>query len=265
VLVLLPPSEAKTARRRGRPVDLDGLALPVLTQARRQALAALAAASARPDALAVLGVGPSLQGEVDRNTRWSTQPAVPVQHLYSGVLYDALGLASLGPGAKRRARSRLLVLSAAWGALRMDDAVPAYRLSMSTSLTGLAGPADDGSALTMASFWRPHLTLALPPLAQGVIVDCRSSAYAAAWRPTGPLAARTVAIRVLREVDGRRSVVSHMAKHTRGLVARHLVSRPGRDPGSPQALAAALGEAFCVELGETARDGSRVLDVIVRD
>jgi len=265
VLVLLPPSQAKTARRRGRPVDLDKLALPVLTQARRQVLTALASASARPEALAVLGAGPSLQGKIDRNTRWSTEPAVPVQHLYSGVLYDALDLASLGPGAKRRARSRLLVLSAAWGALRIDDAVPAYRLSMSTSLTGLDGPVDESAALTMASFWRPHLAGALPPLAQGVIVDCRSSTYAAAWRPAGPLAARTVAIRVLREVHGRRSVVSHMAKHTRGLVARHLVSRPGRDPGSPLALAAALGEAFAVELGAPARDGSRVLDIIVRE
>ncbi len=41
-------------------------------------------------------------------------------------------------------------------------------------------------------------------------------------------------VRVLREVGGERSVVSHMAKHTRGLVARHLVSRTGRDPVSPR-------------------------------
>ena len=55
-----------------------------------------------------------------------------------------------------------------------------------------------------------------------------------------------------------------MAKHTRGLVARHLVSRAGRDPVSPRGLAAAVGEAFDVELSAPARDGSHVLDVVVR-
>ena len=37
------------------------------------------------------------------------------------------------------------------------------------------------------------------------------------------LAARTVAVRVLREQDGRRSVVSHLAKHTRGEVVHPAV------------------------------------------
>ncbi len=73
-----------------------------------------------------------------------------------------------------------------------------------------------------------------------------------------------MSVRVLREVGGERSVVSHMAKHTRGLVARHLVSRSGRDPVSPRGLAAAVGEAFDVELSAPARDGSHVLDVVVR-
>ena len=69
---------------------------------------------------------------------------------------------------------------------------------------------------------------------------------------------------MLREVGGERSVVSHMAKHTRGLVARHLVTRSGRDPVSARGLAAAIGEAFDVELSDPARDGSHVLDVVLR-
>ena len=67
---------------------------------------------------------------------------------------------------------------------------------------------------------------------RGVVVDCRSSSYAAAWRPGPEVAARTVAVRVLREQDGARSVVSHMAKHTRGLVARALLQAP-RAPRTP--------------------------------
>lgn len=117
---------------------------------------------------------------------------------------------------------------------------------------------------SLAAYWRSHLRPVLDVEASGVVVDCRSSTYVAAWRPRGDVAERTVAVRVLRDDAGRRRVVSHMAKHTRGLVARHLVERGGRDPRNPQALADAVAEVFEVELGPVARDGSRVLDVVVR-
>src|SRR4051812_29714381 len=71
VLVLLPPSEGKAPARPGRrrPVDLDRLSWPQLRSARCQVLDALVVASARPDALTLLGLGPSLAEEVARNTR----------------------------------------------------------------------------------------------------------------------------------------------------------------------------------------------------
>ena len=254
--MLLPPSEGKAARRRGAPVDLAALSFGALSPAREQVLGALTAASAADDALAVLGVGPSLSADVERNTRWRSEPALPVAALYSGVLYDALGLATLPAGAKRRAASRLLVVSAAWGVLRPGDKVPPYRLSMDVALPGTGA---------LAAFWRPHLRAVLDDEADGrLVVDCRSTTYAAAWRPRGDAAARSVAVRVLQDAAGRRTVVSHMAKHTRGLVARHLVTRPGRDPRTPEQLADAVAEAFEVELGAPHADGSRVLDVVVR-
>ena len=53
-----------------------------------------------------------------------------------------------------------------------------------------------------------------------MVVDCRSAAYAAAWKPP---ARRTLLVRVEQaHADGTRTVVSHAAKHTRGLVAQHL-------------------------------------------
>jgi cytoplasmic iron level regulating protein YaaA (DUF328/UPF0246 family) len=260
VLVLLPPSETKAGRARGRPLDLASLSLPGLTAVRRSVLEAVAAASARPDAMDVLQVPPTLRAEVEANLRWDAAPAVPVAELYRGVLYDALDHDSLAPGAKRRARSRVLVVSAVHGALRLDDRVPPYRVNPCARLP--VGP--DGRVEELAVLWREHLARELPTLAHGVVVDCRSDTYRSMWRPTGEVAQRRVSVRVLREADGGRSVVSHMAKHTRGLVARHLVSRAGRDPSSAQGLAAAVGEAFEVELSPPARDGSRVLDVVVR-
>lgn len=239
-LVLLPPSEGKTGRSRGRSVDLRALSFPALNAAREQVLETLAKISASADALDVLAVGESLRPEVERNTRWRTEPAVPVAELYSGVLYDALGYASLPAGAKRRAVARLLVVSAAWGVLRMNDRVPPYRLSMGTTLPGL-GP--------LASVWREPLARELSEVG-GVIVDCRSSTYAAAWRPVGEQAAKWVSVAVVRERDGVRGVVSHNAKHTRGLVARHLLES-GRDPGTPKALHKLVAERWNAELDRT--------------
>ncbi|WP_380166627.1 YaaA family protein [Jannaschia sp. R86511] len=236
MLLLLPPSEGKTEARRGaRPFDLDALSRPDLTAHRRQVLQALVAASARPDAPRLLGVGASLHGEVARNTRLATEPAADMSRIYSGVLFTALDLASLEPTARRRARSHLVVVSALWGALSPGDRVPAYRLAMGTHLPGV-GP--------LAAHWRPALEAALAPEAGGLVVDCRSAAYAAAWRPRGAAAEATVAVRVLRGDV----VVSHDAKHTRGLLARHLLQRRARIPRSPQALAEAAGERFDVDL-----------------
>lgn len=241
MLLLLPPSEGKTPAPRGaRPVDVGGLSRPSLTAAREQVLDALAEASARPDALAVLDVGASLADEVARNTRLRTAPATDVSRVYSGVLYAALGLGDLPVTARRRARAHLVVVSALWGALSPGDRVPAYRLAMGTTLPGL-GP--------LASHWRGPLAAALAPEVDGLVVDCRSAPYAAAWRPRGDAAETLVAVRVLS--GGQ--VVSHHAKHTRGLLARHLLVRGPRVPRSPQRLAEAAAERFDVAL---LRDGA---------
>jgi uncharacterized protein len=246
--VLLPPSESKCPPpRRGRPVDLASLSFPSLTATRSAVLDAAAATSAADDALARLGVGASLAAEVERNTRLRGLPARAASEVYTGVLYDALGWSTLPPGAKRRAASRLVVVSALWGALRPVDRVPPYRLSMDADLPGL-GP--------LARVWRdvlgPELEAAAGPA--GLVVDCRSATYAAAWSPSPQLAGRTVAVRVLRDGPLGRTVVSHLAKQTRGEVTRHLLEA-ATDPRTPAALARRLGERWQVELVPPARPG----------
>jgi cytoplasmic iron level regulating protein YaaA (DUF328/UPF0246 family) len=217
-------------------VRLDTLSFPELTAAREQVLDALVEVSARPDAPEVLGAGASLADVVAANTTLRTRPAAKAAQVYTGVLYDALDLATLPAAATRR----VLVFSALWGVLQPRDRVPGYRLSMGTTLPGI-GP--------LAGFWRPQLSEVVKPA--GVVVDCRSSTYAAAWVPDADTAARTVGVRVLS--GGR--VVSHAAKHTRGLVARHLLTRAGRAPRTPGALHDAVAEAFDAKLLEPARRG----------
>lgn len=239
MLILLPPSETKTPRGRGKALDLTRLAMPELTPARDKLLDVLADVSARPDALEVLGVGTSLADDVARNLALRTAPAQHVSALYTGVLYDALDLPGLAPDALRRARRWIVVQSALFGALRLADKVPAYRLSMGTNLPGV-GP--------LAAYWRDELAAPMTALAgNGVVVDCRSSTYAAAWTPTGTTAQRWVRI----HVPG----ATHNAKHTRGLVTRHL-AQTGASPRTPAALREVIGAAFTVELNEPRRAGT---------
>ena len=257
MLILLPPSETKTAPESGAPVDPGSLAFPELAPAREAVRAELAVASARPDALEVLGVGDRLRAEVERNIRLADAPAAPALQVYTGVLYDALDPAGLTEGQQETAAGSLVVVSALWGAVRPTDRIPAYRLSMSTELPVLG---------RLAAHWKQHLPPVLDAAAAGeLVVDCRSAAYAAAWRAPRP---RTVSVKVVREHQGTRKVVSHMAKHTRGLLARHLVERAaeGRRLETPQDLLAAARERWHAELTEpTARTAGELVVVRLGD
>lgn len=248
MLILLPPSETKTGRTRGRAADPARLSFPELATTRAAVAEALATVSALPDATARLGVSPGLVAEVARNTRLADAPGVPAAEMYTGVLYDALDLATMDPAARRRANRWLVVVSALYGALRPTDKVAPYRLSMGVNLDGV-GP--------LASVWRAPLADVLPAAAgRGAVVDCRSSTYAAAWVPQGDLAARWVQVRV--------PGATHMAKHTRGLVARHLCEA-GRDVRRPEQLAEVVGERFSASLTEPRRPGQPwVLDASTR-
>lgn len=258
MLILLPPSERKApAPRRRGPLDLAALHHPGLSGQRENVLRAAAAVSARDDALAVLGAGAGARGDVARNVGWATEPAHPAAALYTGVLFDALDVAGLDAASRRRAHGAVRVVSAAYGLLHLRDAVPAHRLSMSGALPGLG---------SLAAAWRPHLAAELDPLvaAGEVVVDARSAPYAAAWAPPREHAHRLVAVSVVSQApSGARTVVSHAAKHARGLLARHLVARGGRALRDVEAVAAAAAEAFTVELDDPAPGRSRRLTLVL--
>ncbi|WP_062202005.1 YaaA family protein [Demequina salsinemoris] len=237
MLVLLPPSEGKTAPRSGAPVDLTSLSHPDLDDARRRVGDALAKVSRQRNAMEALDVGASLADEVARNTTVWDNPADASSRVYTGVLYDAAGMAGWDDALLARSADRVRVVSALWGAVSPADRIPAYRLSMGTTLGRLGG---------LAAFWRPRLTPELDALADGgLVVDCRSASYVAAYRPDAPW----VSVKVMRELDGKRAVVSHMAKHTRGLLAAHLV----RSDAAPE-TASDLADAAAGMIGDALVD-----------
>lgn len=256
--MLLPPSEGKTPpRARGPQLDLDSLSSPGLNPVREKVLDALIEVSATPEAMQALGVGASLEAEVARNVHLRSLPTGPAKHVYTGVLYAAAGLDRLTPTGRARAADTVRIVSGLWGLVAPDDRIPAYRLSMATHLPGLGH---------LPGVWRGPLGVELAARSEGeLVVDCRSATYLAAWHP--PRSADWVQVRVLRELDGKRSVVSHNAKHTRGVLTRHLLTRRGRAPQDAEALARVAGELvgsalLAVELGPPAR-GVRTLELVV--
>ena len=251
MLVLLPPSEGKSGPARGKALDLSSLSSPVLTHPRQQLVDRLVGLCRHEpeQARAVLGLGPSQGDEVARNARLLEAPTARAEQIYTGVLYAALSLDQLSPGARRRAGRWLVTTSSTFGLVRSSDRIPAYRLSGDVSLPGL-GP--------VAAHWRRVLGPAVAEAAgDGVVLDLRSSTYQAFWRPRGELAARTVTARVVHEQEGRRTVVSHFNKATKGRLVRSLLEASA-SPRTVTGLVSALRD-----LGwRVDRAGSR-LDIVV--
>lgn len=219
--ILLPPSEGKAEPEGGEPVDLDSLVFAAELSKQRRALIRA----------------------VDSKLRKA--PVAPAAEVYTGVLYQRLGLAELSATARRRAAKRVLIASALWGFVRPTDRIPYYRLPPSTKLNGI-GP--------LSAWWRPALAAAMPDEPGETVVDMRSGAYTSAWKPKQ---ATLLAVRAFREEKGKRVAVSHMAKAARGDVARVLLLAK-REPKTPDEVAAVAADAgLQVELTSTS------LDVIV--
>jgi cytoplasmic iron level regulating protein YaaA (DUF328/UPF0246 family) len=232
--ILLPPSEGKTAPSEGAPVDLDALAFPGLTKTRERLLSVLSKLTL-PRALKYLDISAGLADEAERNLTLRSAPAAPAHEVYTGVLYEHLGLGSLPS-------ENVLIASALWGFVRPSDRIPAYRLSMGSTLPRIN---------SLPALWRDPLRKAMPD--EGLIIDMRSGSYAAAWKPKQ---ATVVGVRAFN--DGK--IVSHMVKATRGDVARIVLSADAL-PETPQDVATLVRDAgLTVELNGSGR--AWTLDVI---
>ena len=156
-----------------------------------------------------------------------TEPTAPAIDIYSGVLFQALSYRTLSKSAQQRAQSQLLIFSALFGVLRPLDPIPHYKMKIKSS------------------DWKVPLKTALAGLESELIVDCRSSTFASAWKSNPEI---TVAVRVFQERDGVRSVITHMSKKYRGELTRILMQ--GRAPKNPHELRDIAAKYFHVELHE---------------
>lgn len=237
MLVLLPPSEGKAVGTDGPPLDLGSLSFPALTSVRRRLVADLVriAKKERPALQKALALSDKQLHELDKDARLKTAPTLPALELYTGIVYDNLSYATLDDSARARADEVLVVASALFGLVRPTDRIPSYRLSGNTVLPGLGG---------LAPRWRPVLEKELGT--HELVVDLRSGAYANLARVP-----HAIEVRVLREENGSRSVVSHDNKWTKGQLARALCLEGAADADD----VAQIGRTVCdaVEV-----DGNRV-------
>jgi len=249
VLILLPPSEGKTQPTGSVPLALRSLVFADdLTPARERLIRALEKLAQRPvkKAIEVMAISAGQAGDIALNGEIMSAPAGPASEVYTGVLYERLGLGSMGARGLERADEHLLIASGLWGMLRPNDRIPYYRLSMKPKLARVGG---------LGAFWRKPLEVAMRDSGFDetgeIVLDMRSGPYQSVWKPK---LAGLVAVRGFTEVNGERKVISHMAKAIRGDVARLVLNAPEM-PVDADGVAHVLSEAgLRVELREGAID-----------
>lgn len=245
--ILLPPSAGKTTKESTNHLQLEKLwQAEHLTQTRRQLIDDVQNTALLADAAQIFKLGPKNAHEISQNLEIYDAPALAAWQLYDGVLYEAAKFAQIfsygacaqdgqgqgqgnqpqgsgqsqadqSQGLQRQLEELTLVFSALFGPVRLTDLITPHRLSGSVKLPG------QGS---VASIWSKALKELLTQQLSGhVVVDLRSAEYGAMYRPArgGECLTLNIAVAKVNPATGKRSVVSHWAKHTRGLLAGALL------------------------------------------
>lgn len=234
-----------------------------LTQTRRQLIDDVQNTALLVDAAQIFKLGPKNAHEISQNLEVYDAPALAAWQLYDGVLYEAAKFAQIfssgdssqgsqsqggqrqgsqsqgnqpqggqgqgnqpqgsqdqvynRQGGQGQLEELTLVFSALFGPVRLTDLITPHRLSGSVKLPG------QGS---VASIWSKALKELLTQQLSGhVVVDLRSAEYGAMYRPTrgSDCLLLNIGVAKVNPATGKRSVVSHWAKHTRGLLAGALL------------------------------------------
>ena len=215
MLILLPPSEKKKAATVLEKFDLRSLVFASELSAIRSQTTA--------------GYDSS-----------QTSPAIDI---YDGVLYQGLGWNSLSATQKKRANSRVLIVSALFGLVKPLDQIFQYKIKIDSKL------------------WRDAISTLSEKFIDELVVDCRSSTYKGIWTINPE---NTVEVRVFKVNGAERSVITHMSKKYRGELTRHLLMQAS-DPTTPADVQRMAAQLFECELHPPIDGQPWALDLLISE
>jgi cytoplasmic iron level regulating protein YaaA (DUF328/UPF0246 family) len=215
MLILLPPSEKKKAATSPEKFDLNSLTFASeLSAIRSQATA-----------------------------EYDSSQTLPAIEIYDGVLYQGLGWNSLSAIQKKRANSRVLIVSALFGLVKPLDQIFQYKIKIDSKL------------------WRDAIASISEKYVNELVIDCRSSTYKNVWTINPE---NTVEVRVFKVTETKRSVITHMSKKYRGELTRHLLMQPN-DPTTPADVQRMAAQLFECELHPPADGQPWTLDLLISE
>jgi len=218
-MILLPPSEGKTDGTNKKVLNLEKLSYLKLTSKRVELLKAVIAMAKGPTAKtrSILSISAKQDFEILRDQQLLTAPTGPAWSVYTGVLYDAIGIATLSPTAKAKFEKDNFVVSALFGLISVADLIPAYRLSGDTVVPKIG---------TLGKFWGSAITNVLGDC-NDFVIDLRSGNYVKLGATPASIADQVVVPRIMQHMPkGPPKVVSHSNKASKGRIVRALAESP---------------------------------------
>ena len=257
VMILLPPSESKTVPQMRETLNLNGLSFPELNALRAQVIASLINVSEGrlSSARKILGVTANQDAEIALNHDLWSKPVASAMTVYTGVLFDAIGVDSLTKSALKNFSRDAYVVSALFGLISVNNQIPAYRLSGTAKLPKVG---------TLVSHWSGPVADVLGS-SNEFIIDLRSGTYQRLGHIPAVAAPNAVVPRILQKMpNGPPKIVSHHNKATKGRIVR-AIAQSGRSLKNADELAEVIaGLGADVEIVKPANPGKPFgLDVVV--
>ena len=159
------------------------------------------------------------------------------------MLYQGLGWNSLSATQKKRANSRVLIVSALFGLVKPLDQIFQYKIKIDSKL------------------WRDAISTLSEKFIDELVVDCRSSTYKGIWTINPE---NTVEVRVFKVNGAERSVITHMSKKYRGELTRHLLMQAS-DPTTPADVQRMAAQLFECELHPPTDGQPWALDLLISE
>jgi cytoplasmic iron level regulating protein YaaA (DUF328/UPF0246 family) len=230
-------------------VDLDDERARVVRALARAMRGSTAARSA------LLGVsGDALAAATNADRSVTTGPTRHAIERYTGVLYEALDVAGLPAGARRRLPEAVMIFSGLWGLVAPGDPIPDYKLKMGASLPGLG---------RLSTWWRPAVSARLAEVASvRRMWNLLPKEHDAAWTAPSGLAQVSVEFLEPARRDGRLVAVAHWNKFLKGALVRHLLEHPRTTPRDLVDWRHPSG--FRLDPARTTTDGERTTLRLVR-